>query len=746
MKHILQAIPFFALTAACLCAAPVPTALPGEAPEAHLGPTQQAALLETQARLLMESNFKGAFASYHTDGIDGAMEAYRAILEIPAVPNAARISAWRGIANGHFERMEVDEANAALAKAAALPGLDAAERWSARKNQAEGFQRQLDFAQALALFEALWAEDLQVSKRQDVENRIIACLTGLGRQREVLSRLATWKRAPLDVARFQFNALEDVPAARKLAEGILADGSADFDARAGAVELLLLIRAKDGDTKGLMEEADQRLPKLIEENSRAWSIYRSMTRHAFTRFGLQANPDFSRWLAERILGSPNLPAAEFVKQQEVLFDDAVRRRDLAAACAVSEAVIAREDVGDDVRLPYALARAVVETGGDAGRIEARIERVLKDRGVGEDDPADRAAGLLQAARLALRMGDEKSARVLYAAREKMRLREPLRSIACTFIENGPSDITGFLDSATFKDVRNRGRLDRKYGDNLKFLLETDAALTGRKVTEETGDFKPTEFVATCDADGVKLFFVAPTSKAREIADGLSTLGGYELYLASGPDAPYHCYLLHQVPGEMADAFVTQYDNPGYRRARQKTGEVSVQHRVLEDGVATLLSFSWVSFFNQVPAEGSVWSFEVLHWEQGGYSWGGSRSVHNRSSFGSLVFANLTEQNRREIMRRLIPAAAAVYRRELHANNGYVEIWKDPELGDRRFYAESIKPLQEKLDASLARVQPGMTDAEVDQLFAEAVPLWMNIRYVVSDLRRDYLDRLRTSGL
>ena len=197
---------------------------------------------------------------------------------------------------------------------------------------------------------------------------------------------------------------------------------------------------------------------------------------------------------------------------------------------------------------------------------------------------------------------------------------------------------------------------------------------------------------------------------------------------------------------MVDSFVTQYDNAAFRNAVQKEGNVKVENRVLDNGVATLLTFSWKVFFNRVPAAGDAWAFEAIHWEQCGYSWGGSKSVHNRSSFGSLVFANMTPDNLRTIKRRLVAAAAAAYRRELSArNNGCMEIWQDPELGDRRFYAEVIKPLQDSLDVYLAKAKAGMTDEDVDLLFAEAVPRWMNIQYVVADLRRDYLDRRRIAG-
>jgi len=712
--------------------------------DARLDPAQKAALLAAQARILMNGNFKGAFASYHTDGIDRARLAYLSILEIPDIANAAKIEAWLGIANAHFERMEVDKAKEALANAADLPGLDAQDRWTARYNQAVGFQRQLDHVAALAIFETLWAEDLHVHKRTDLEGRMTTCLVELGRASDVLPRMIAWKRNPVDIARFHFETLEDDATARNLVEEVLADAEADFALRSKAAELLLQIRAKGGDVKGLIAEAGRIIPKLAAENPKGWSLYGAMNAVAFTRFGLHNDPEFRRWLSERILETPDLPAGDFVKQQESRFQDAVKRHDQAAAKAVATAILSRDGIQDAVRAKYGLAMAVLESGANPGAVVGRVDRALKGAGAKGPDSAARAAGLLQAAQMALALGFEDSARRLHDARGKMLVMAPLRSMPCTFIENGPSDISGFLASAYYKDARNRARLDRKYGDNLQFLLETDSALTGRKVTEETAEFKPTEFVATCDADGVKLFFFAPTDMAKAIADGYATLGGYELYLAAGPDEPYHCYLVNQVPGETGDAFVTQYDNANFRRARQDDGAFRIQHQILGNGVATLIAFSWKAFFNRLPADGDAWSFEALHWEQGGYSWGGSQSVHNRSSFGSLVFANLTEANIRAIKRRLISAAAAVYRRETSSANGCVEIWQDPELGDRAFYAEAVKPLQAKLDGYLKQVAPTMTDADVDLLFEKVVPQWMNIQYVVADLRREALVQRRIS--
>ena len=73
-------------------------------------------------------------------------------------------------------------------------------------------------------------------------------------------------------------------------------------------------------------------------------------------------------------------------------------------------------------------------------------------------------------------------------------------------------------------------MNRKYGTNLQFLLDTDAALTGRKVTEDTGGNEYTSFVALCDAEGVKFFFYMPCKdkkRLQEIRDGFSGMGGFE---------------------------------------------------------------------------------------------------------------------------------------------------------------------------------------------------------------------------
>lgn len=47
---------------------------------------------------------------------------------------------------------------------------------------------------------------------------------------------------------------------------------------------------------------------------------------------------------------------------------------------------------------------------------------------------------------------------------------------------------------------------------------------------------------------------------------------------------------------------------------------------------------------------------------------------------------------------------------MSAQNGCLEIWQDPELGDQPFFFEAIEPLQTRLSRYLPMVKAEMTDA------------------------------------
>ena len=94
------------------------------------------------------------------------------------------------------------------------------------------------------------------------------------------------------------------------------------------------------------------------------------------------------------------------------------------------------------------------------------------------------------------------------------------------------------------------------------------------------------------------------------------------------------------------------------------------------------------------------------------------------------------------IRRIVlkKAVDAYWNAKTARNNGCIEIWKDPELGDPAFYAECIAPLVARLDPYAGRVKPDMTDEDVMDVYENAAKDWLNIEFVVSGLRTRYLER------
>jgi hypothetical protein len=61
------------------------------------------------------------------------------------------------------------------------------------------------------------------------------------------------------------------------------------------------------------------------------------------------------------------------------------------------------------------------------------------------------------------------------------------------------------------------------------------------------------------------------------------------------------------------------------------------------------------------------------------------------------------------------------------------------LGDPAFYQSQVASLLARLDAYAARVSKDMTASDVETIFNEAVPGWMELEFQVAALRRQYLE-------
>lgn len=374
-----------------------------------------------------------------------------------------------------------------------------------------------------------------------------------------------------------------------------------------------------------------------------------------------------------------------------------------------------------------------------------LDKLLK--AIRRDDRAEWAGNLARAASCRLACNDESSARKIWEERAKI---VPSRQseLQVPYWADAPHDLRGILESPRYKAAA-KGALSRPYGDNLKMLIETDSAIVGREMTTAKGEkFRPTELFAFWDEFGVKILLRAYIDNMAEVKAGYAGAGGYETYLATGIDDPYHCVMISPNEGaKPSTGFVTQYENGlGYRSFGSENSQVQLQNLYLDDGVASLMSVPWTAAFMACPWARDAWYFEALHWAHGGMSWGGSTSVHHRSAFGKLVFTGVNDASCAAVKRRLLLTAKAVLKKSLYAgDNGYAEMWADPDLGDQDFWNAEVKPLVDRLQAALAVVGKDMTDDDAVKAWDAAGEDAMNINYVVARKRAEWLDAKRVSG-
>ena len=77
-------------------------------------------------------------------------------------------------------------------------------------------------------------------------------------------------------------------------------------------------------------------------------------------------------------------------------------------------------------------------------------------------------------------------------------------------------------------------------------------------------------------------------------------------------------------------------------------------------------------------------------------------------------------------------------------NGYIEKWSDPELGDQKFYLAKVKPLVDSINPYLKKIKPSMTEDEVLETYDAVGEKMLNINFIVENMRREWLDDVFTA--
>ena len=359
---------------------------------------------------------------------------------------------------------------------------------------------------------------------------------------------------------------------------------------------------------------------------------------------------------------------------------------------------------------------------------------------------ERADLYLALASFALNGGMNTVSAEIHKAYQDLYKHLPCKTYTVPFSDKPVMGLHGFL---SLKKMPHPQFMDRKFGGSMDFL-STDVSTGERSgaVPSKAKDgepYRPSELRMVCDQYGIHILFRAFDSKAKAIEAGLAGAGSFEMYLAPGEDQPYYCPL-PDTGNKAVQIWNTTYNTPQWRRldVHGKTNfDVRTETVFTEDGYYVYLFFAWDKFYDKLPEKGDLWDFENIHWSRfGGHSWNGIKTIHGRSSWGKLAF-EISDDQMRRIKRNLIAKARKAYlqeKRTTHTYHGEVDRWaKDLYAGDPDFYKAKVAPLIRQLDSYLPLVTVEMDDATVDKLFHEAVPGWLEIRFKISDLRKDYLE-------
>ncbi len=662
--------------------------------------------LDKDARALMAKDFKeGGFACYWHDNIDKARELYETALTNAVLKNAHKIQAVRQAAQMHLEATrDGDAALAEMEQAFKIPGLSADDR-----KAAEAARKSLRVLMRLEKPDPS-AEAAKPPEPKKDANYFRNAFAGVEKARE-------------SAAREKDRVLNDyLP--------FIANQS--FDAFTKQFE-------------AVARELDEKYPSVdiyrkLRNSLRSWHYSQNPWKATL-------DPRFRLFMIECMEKSPEkrrFTPAEMVAWADGDVPCQAKGGEYGAKVLELAKDPAKKISADAVKAAHK-AVAFKDVGTDAAKVPAAVAAYFAAIGKA-DDKVGQAELLVERATAWYKLGDEAGAQLIWDARAKLIPPRPQAKLDCFWWKDAPHDIRGIVDSATYKNAP-KGLLNRKYGSNLEFLILTDSALTGRKMTADDGkEFRPTELVAFCDELGVKLLFRAYLDNMADVKAGLADVPGYETYLATGIDDPYHCLMFDPSEGgKPDDSFVTQYDNAtGYRNVNTKIGNLQYTNLYLDDSVVTLIAIPWASTFASIPSKSPAWYFEALNWCHGGLSWGGSVSVHQRSSFGELKFTGVDAAALTAIKRRLLLAGKRVYQEtQSPSNYGFLEIWKDPQLGDQEFWRAEVKPFADRLWKCCQRIKKDMSDADVNEIYDASGEDLFNAAYVVAQKRTRWLQKKMT---
>jgi len=418
---------------------------------------------------------------------------------------------------------------------------------------------------------------------------------------------------------------------------------------------------------------------------------------------------------------------------ELLFADG--KIDEAVAAAAEASADERLSVGDQFA-----ARLLVETMPVAGKKADLSEEITKAENAfikGDLTPEMKVTGFNGAAKIYMATRQYDIARAYAALANAQYREEPEKVYVCRYGDKAPRSVEGWSASPILRDPANREARYEEYNRKAAELLIVDVNVERVVGDDKTNADKETAFYMTYDVDGWSMFVHCVDSQAEEVAAGLLRSGRLEMFFAPQANECYYQWFLNPSNGQ----FSTAEWSPPFRGYRSMENYVKTDYGVVDRGFGASVFIPWEMLYDKLPANGDKWPFNAIRWTRaGGVTWSGK--VHDIHNFGVVQWEGFTPERMTAIKRKIVMKGLARYR---STKGSFVSHWSDEVLGDAAFYKQALLPVVEKLDAYGEKVTGEMTAADIETLFDEAVPDWMEFKYKVAELRRDYIERTLTTA-
>jgi len=351
--------------------------------------------------------------------------------------------------------------------------------------------------------------------------------------------------------------------------------------------------------------------------------------------------------------------------------------------------------------------------------------------------ADRYAAFNNAARAMTRLRNYKIAREMLACADSLAVKKETKVYHCRYMERAPLGAGGWFLSDFIKNPANREGRFGDYKQSSADMLFTDVT-ADRSVSSGNAKrdyyIKNTGFYMVYDKAGWHMFVLCgePAIEGM-LADGKSA-GSLEMYFAPATKGETYFQWIISLPDGKADFY--DWNSP-HRFFRPVKSYVRTETLTLDGNVGTYIFIPWEALYDKLPLDGEKWLFGIIRWTPaGGITWGGK--VHETGKWGLVEWEKPTPEQALAVRKNIVRKAWARYKKSRETQTTH---WKDPILGDGRFFDEMINSVIQRLDRYGDGLKdPGnLTSEEAVELCKNAVPDWMEFDYLVSDLRRKYLE-------